>query len=87
VSSESHGYQRVFEARVFEGGRKNGRAQAQEESMPCMLKDVEKGKSDLCWAGPLSPAGPTNLDRELSGQNRPNGVTQTGQEAARSTQG
>jgi hypothetical protein len=55
--------------------------------MPCMLKDVEKGKSDLCWAGPLSPAGPTNLDRELSGQNRPNGVTQTGQEAARSTQG
>lgn len=35
---------------------------------------------------PRSRMGLTHLDRELSGQNRPDRVTQAGQEAARSTQ-
>lgn len=35
---------------------------------------------------PRSAVSLTHLDRELPGQNRPNRVTQAGQEAARSTQ-
>lgn len=34
---------------------------------------------------PQPPVGPTHLDRKLSGQNGPDGVTQAGQEAAGST--
>lgn len=42
--------------------------------------------SDGTRQKPLSPVGLTHLDRELSGQNGPDGVTQAGEEAAGNAQ-